>query len=184
MPQILVENVEMLSFTRRELMNDRMGTSVVQVLFCQVTEQMVAFSVSVPVLWILKADVEVSFAPGPPPPDCPNFLDTKKLEWSLSQSTQQHARTDTGRSCPSKSAKDGGSPPVQHQVAHLFEGSTREEAKAREHAVDSIRVQRRSHTSAVENQMWEGTSRALAKANRRTKSAASLLHRPPVSIAM
>ena len=42
----------------------------------------------------------------------------------------QSANTTRG-SCPRKSAKDGGSPPFQHQVAHLSEGPTREEAKAR-----------------------------------------------------
>ena len=65
---------------------------------------------------------------------------------------------------------------VAHHLSNLSEGSTREEAKAREHAVDNIRVQRRSHTSAVENHMWEGTSQASAKANCHAKSAASLLH--------
>ena len=103
--------------------------------------------------------------------------------------TQQKTKTRTRAchyrgSCPSNSAKDGGSPPVQHQVAHLSEGSTREEAKAREHAVDNVLVQRRSHTSAIGYRMREGTSRASANASCRTTSMAWLLHRPPVSIAM
>ena len=80
------------------------------------------------------------------------FLDGRK-EQSVPQKremvTQQTTKTRTRAchyrgSCPSNSAKDGGSP---------SEGSTREEAKAREHAVDNILVQRRSHTSAIGNRM-------------------------------
>ena len=56
-------------------------------------------------------------------------------------------------------------------------------ANDREQAVDSIRVQRHSQASAVANCMKEGTSRALANANCLTNSTASLLQRPPVSMA-
>ena len=68
-----------------------------------------------------------------------HFFLRRKEEQSVPQKremvTQQTTKTRTRAchyrgSCPSNSAKDGGSPPVQHQVAHLSEGSTREEAKS------------------------------------------------------
>ena len=97
------------------------------------------------------------------------FKSHKRVRWSIqSVSINTHARAlprvlrDQIRhrrwltTCPT----------LQHQVAHLSEGSTREKKN-------------KGSTNTVENYMWEGTSRALMEANCRTK-----LHRPPVSIAM
>ena len=85
-------------------------------------------------------------------------------------------------SCPSKSAKDGVAPPVQHAVSHCAAGSTNDVAKLVAHTVDSIRVHLRSHANDTDLAMYTGTSLALAMESCRSNSTPSSAQRPPVSM--
>ena len=100
--------------------------------------------------------------------------------WSVSQSVNADAYPRV--SCHNRSARGGASPPVQQMDSHCLAGSTKEAAKAVAHATDNIRVHRRSQDKDTDLCKKLGTSCALAVESCLTKSTASSLHRPPVSM--
>ena len=99
------------------------------------------------------------------------------------RSVSQTPRTPTlPGSCHSRSARSGASPPVQEIDSQCLAGSTKEAAKAVAHTTNNIRVHRRSQARDTDLRMKLGTSCALETESCLKKSAASSLHRPPVSM--
>ena len=97
--------------------------------------------------------------------------------WSVSQRGCSPSWT-----LPQQVARGGASPPVQQMDSHCLAGSTKEAAKVVAHATDHIRVHLRSQDKDTDLCMKLGTSCALAVESCLTKSTASSLHRPPVSM--
>ena len=89
------------------------------------------------------------------------------------------SQCESNQASLNRSTKSGTKPSVLLQASTL---ETQQVANARAHEIDNMRIHLRLQDKWTDHCSTCGASRALAWAIMSTKSAASLLHRPPVSM--